>query len=103
MYFVYILQSTSTGRFYVGQCDHLIERFHEHQNGHSPSTRNRGPWWMPYYEVYPTRSGALKRENEIKRKKSSRSIRAIIAHSLPGLHYSFCFADFFPFTGDAHA
>ena len=85
MYFVYILQSLSSGRFYVGQCDHLIERFHEHQSGYTPSTRNRGPWWMPYYEIYATRSDAVRREREIKLKKSSSSIRAIIEYHLPGL------------------
>ena len=84
MYFVYILQSISTARFYVGHCDHLIERFHEHQAGYTPSTRNRGPWWMPYYEIYPSRGEAIKRELAIKRKKSSKSIRAIIAHQAPG-------------------
>jgi len=78
MYFVYILQSLRTGRFYVGQCDHLIERFHEHQRGASLSTRGHGPWLMPYYEIYPTRGEALRREREIKAKKSAESIRCII-------------------------
>ena len=85
MYFVYILQSLSTGRFYVGQCHHLVERFHEHQRGANLATRNRGPWWMPCYEIYCTRAEALQREREIKSKKSAKSIRAIIAHQLPGL------------------
>ncbi len=85
MYFVYILQSLSTRRFYVGQCDHLVERFREHQDGYTPSTRNRGPWWMPYYEVLTTRSEAVRREREIKRKKSAKSIRVIIAHSFPDM------------------
>jgi putative endonuclease len=88
MYFVYILQSRNTGRFYVGQCAHLVERFHEHQRGCNLATRNRGPWWMPYYEVHPSRTEAIKREAEIKRKKSVSSIRAIIAHNLPGLEIS---------------
>jgi hypothetical protein len=30
----------------VGHCDHLIERFWEHQDGYSKATRNRGPWWL---------------------------------------------------------
>ena len=83
MFFVYILQSLSTGRFYVGSCDHLIERFYEHEAGYNKFTRNRGPWRMPYYEIFSSRSEAQKREYEIKRKKSAKSIRAIIAHSFP--------------------
>ncbi|MBM3862259.1 MAG: GIY-YIG nuclease family protein [Verrucomicrobia bacterium] len=78
MYFVYILQSLSSGRFYVGQCDHLIGRFREHQRGANLATRNRGPWWMPYYEIYPTRTAAIKRERQIKKMKSAVSIGRII-------------------------
>ncbi len=66
MYFVYILQSTTTGKFYVGHCDHLIRRFHEHASGKNKATHHRGPWWMPYYEIHPTRSEAMKREYAIK-------------------------------------
>jgi putative endonuclease len=88
MYFVYVLQSVSTGRFYIGQCDHLIERFYEHQRGANLATRRRGPWWMPYYEVYETRSEAVRREAVIKSKKSAASIRRIIAHSFPNLNVS---------------
>jgi putative endonuclease len=79
MYFVYILQSVSTGRFYIGQCDHLIERFHEHQRGVNSATR--GPWRIAYFAVYETRTEALKREAQIKRKKSSTSIRRMIARA----------------------
>ena len=85
MYFVYILQSRRTGRFYIGQCDHLIERFREHQRGFNKSTRNRGPWWMPYYEMHETRSAAMLRESGIKKKKSAKSIRAIIQHAYPSI------------------
>ncbi|MGD9873120.1 MAG: GIY-YIG nuclease family protein [Kiritimatiellia bacterium] len=76
MFFVCILQNTSTGRFYIGHCDNLIRRFNEHRDGQNKSTRNRGSWWMPCYETYPARSEAMKREMQLKRMKSSLSIRA---------------------------
>ena len=82
MFFVYILQSITTGRFYIGQCNHLVERFHEHQRGASQATRNRGPWWMPYYEIYANRSDALRREHELKARKSAVSIRRLIAQTV---------------------
>ena len=85
MYYVYILQSLRTGRFYIGQCDQLIQRFHRHQAGHTPSTRNRGPWWMPYYETYATRGEAVRRERELKRKKNAQVIRELIMRSCPVL------------------
>ena len=78
LYFVYILQSLSSGRYYIGFTDHLIRRFHQHQAGASLATRGRGPWWLPYYEIYPTRIEAVRREQELKRKKNADSIRRII-------------------------
>jgi predicted GIY-YIG superfamily endonuclease len=42
---------------------------------------------MPYYEVFSTRSDAMRREQEIKRKKSAKSIRAIIQHNLSGIDH----------------
>ena len=84
-FFVYILQSTRTGRFYIGHCDHLIERFHEHQAGYSAATRNRGPWWLPYFEIYDTRGDAQKREYALKRKKSAKYLRWLIHETYPSL------------------
>ena len=87
--YVYILQSLTTGRFYIGQCDHLIERFNEHRNGYSKATRHSGPWWMPYYESHRDRHTACLRERDLKRKKSAVYIRELIEASFPGiLHLS---------------
>jgi putative endonuclease len=85
LFYVYILQSASTTRFYVGHCDHLIERFHEHQAGYSKATQNRGPWRMPYYETFLARAAAQKREYALKRKKSSRYLRWLIQKAHPEL------------------
>jgi putative endonuclease len=79
MYFVYILQSLKDGRFYVGQTDRIIARFRQHQAGEVRSTKAYGPWWMPYYEIHETRTDAIRRERQIKKRKSSKSIRRIIA------------------------
>ena len=87
MYFVYILESMHTGRFYVGQTNDLISRFNQHQQGLCPSSKSHRPWWMPYYEVHPTRADAIRRERAIKRKKSSQSIRRIIAAGYAGLGF----------------
>ena len=84
-YFVYILQSLKTSRFYVGHCDHLLERFAEHSCGYSKATRGRGPWWMPYYETFGSRPKAQTREYEIKRKKSAKYIRWLISSRFPDL------------------
>jgi len=42
--FLYILQSETSGKFYVGSTDDLNRRISEHVRGHTPATRGRGPW-----------------------------------------------------------
>ena len=37
---------------------------------------------MPYYEIYPTRAEAVRREQELKRKKNAASIAKIIQQAL---------------------
>ena len=77
MYFVYILQSETSGRLYIGSTAHLIRRFHEHQRGKTRSTRHHGPWLMPYYETVATRSEAVRRERQLKAWKNPARIRAL--------------------------
>ena len=60
-----------------------IASFDEHQHGYSKATRNRGPWWMPYYETYPSRAEAQSREYARKRKKSAAAIRALFSAPEP--------------------
>jgi len=43
-YWVYILQSESTGRYYVGQTHNLADRLVRHNSGRTAANRGRGPW-----------------------------------------------------------
>src|SRR5271169_1499575 len=52
---VYILQSESTDRFYIGQTQNLEERLSYHNANYSKSLKNRGPWKLLYQEPYLTR------------------------------------------------
>jgi len=78
MAFVYILQSETTGRFYIGSTNDLDRRLSEHARNHTPSTRYRGPWKPVYQETFPSLPEARRRESEIKRWKSARMIRTLI-------------------------
>ena len=82
MAFVYILQSETTGRFYIGSTNDLDRRLSEHARNHTPCTRNRGPWKPVYQESFPNLAEARRRESEIKRWKSARMIRALIQDSV---------------------
>jgi putative endonuclease len=72
MCFVYILYSSRADRYYIGQTDHLDVRLQRHNRGLVRSTKAYLPWELKYTEVYATRSEAVRREREIKAKKSRR-------------------------------
>ena len=67
---MYILRSSSTGRYYVGHTQDLAKRLREHNRGCARSTRDRGPWELFYKEEFSTRSEASRRERQIKSMKS---------------------------------
>jgi putative endonuclease len=76
---LYIIKSEVDESFYTGQCEDLSERVQHHNSGYSKSTKAKMPWQLVYYESYNTRSGAVKREVEIKKKKSRKYIEELIS------------------------
>ncbi len=81
MAFANILQSKTTGRFYIGSTDDLERRFSEHQRGKDLATRGRGPWKLVYQEQFEILADARRREYEIKQWKSAKLIQALIRSS----------------------
>jgi putative endonuclease len=69
-FYFYVLQSQSTGRFYLGHSENLTRRIFEHNNNRTLSIKNRGPWALFHSEEYPTRSEASQLERYVKRMKS---------------------------------
>jgi putative endonuclease len=78
---MYILRSSSTGRFYVGHTQDLAKRLLEHNHGRVPSTRDRGPWELFHAEEFRTRSEASRREPQIKKMKSRTWIEQLVRAS----------------------
>ncbi len=78
MFYVYILKSEKTGRFYIGHTQNIEIRLNEHNSGKSISTKSGIPWQLVHTEKFQTRSEAMKREREIKAKKNHKSIEFII-------------------------
>jgi putative endonuclease len=63
----------------VGSTDNLELRLKHHNYGATPSTKAGAPnWVIVHSEILPDRTAALKRELEIKRKKSRKYIEWII-------------------------
>ena len=84
MYFVYILYSESIDRYYVGLTDNLQFRLARHDDGKVRSTKHGRPWQLVYSESFLNRSDAMKREKEIKGKKSRKHIECFISRSTTG-------------------
>src|SRR5581483_8407673 len=75
---VYILQSESSGRFYIGCAQNPAARLAEHQRGQTFATRGRGPWNLVYQEPFESLAEARRRERQLKSWKSHRSIQELI-------------------------
>ena len=79
MYFVYIIKSIKTHKFYVGSTGDLANRIAHHNAGYNKSTKSGAPWKLVYTEEFKNRSDAVKRELEIKSKKSKTYIEKMIS------------------------
>jgi len=66
MFYVSVIRSDVDGRFYVGICENLERRLREHNSGKTFSTKGYRPWKIFFYEQYPTRIAARKREKFLK-------------------------------------
>jgi len=81
MFFVHILQSESSGRYYVGQTKTLKQRIEYHNSNYSQALKNRGPWKLVYSEEYETRGEAVRRERQIKSWKDRSLIERLMSAS----------------------
>ncbi len=78
-YWVYVLQSERTGKYYCGQTNDLNLRLKEHNNPnyHSTKTTKRfeGPWGLILKWECHSRSEAMSLERTIKKRGISRFLR----------------------------
>jgi putative endonuclease len=66
MFYIYILRSKLTQRYYVGSTEIVEKRLQEHNSGKSKSTRAGIPWELIHRESFATRSEARIQEQKIK-------------------------------------
>jgi putative endonuclease len=78
-FFVYILQSKKDFSFYIGQTNDLDARLCKHNDGLSKYSSSKIPWRLVYFEMFETRTEAIKREKGIKSKKSRKYIEVLIS------------------------
>ena len=82
MFYIYILYSHTIDRYYVGSTQNIENRILRHNNSSTKSTKNGKPWVLVYQKSYNTRAEAVKRELEIKKKKSRTYIQNLIDNSI---------------------
>ena len=78
MYWVYIIQSQSSRRYYVGMTEDLPQRLRHHNSGANTSTRRKGPWAFVYQEACLDKTSAWKRERQIKKYKGGAAFRKLL-------------------------
>ena len=78
MFSVYIIYSNKIDQYYIGQTENIENRLYRHNNSGSKSTKKANDWVLMYTEEFPTRVLAVKREAEIKKKKSRVYLESLI-------------------------
>ena len=80
-YYIYILYSASSHKYYVGQTNDVSRRLFEHNNPiRSTFTSKHLPWELSCsFPVSEERSNALKVEKYIKKQKSKNYIKQLIS------------------------
>jgi putative endonuclease len=79
MAFVYILKSQIDDRYYVGSTRNVEKRLKAHNSGKTKSIKAFRPFVVAYKEEYKAFSEAIKRERQIKSKKSRGYIESLIS------------------------
>jgi putative endonuclease len=80
MFYIYII-SQKLDRYYIGQTSNIEERLISHLSGISKYTSISNDWQLAYSELFVTRTDSIKRENEIKKKKSRKYIEWLISQN----------------------
>ena len=77
-WFTYILYSRKIDRYYVESTNDLKWRLERHNMGWGKFTKRGIPWKLVYSERFNTKAEALKREREIKKRKSRKYTEKLI-------------------------
>jgi putative endonuclease len=79
IFYVYIIYSAKLDKYYVGYSEDVIARLLQHNSGISTFTSKASDWIIRHIEQCQSREQAMKREKEIKNKKSRKYIEWLIS------------------------
>ena len=74
-YFVYIIQSTTSGKWYIGYSSELETRIKNHNAGFNASTKNRGPWVLIFAREFGNKMEAVGFERYLKKTRNKEYIK----------------------------
>lgn len=78
MYWVYILKSDKTGKFYIGSTSNLTRRLEEHNSGQTKSLLYQRPLTLVFKQKFGNLSGARVAELMLKKMKSRTVLERIV-------------------------
>lgn len=79
MYYVYILESEKSGKYYIDSTSDLKQRISYHNKGINRSTKYGAPWKVVYKEQFPSKTSALTRERQIKKYKGGEAFKKLLS------------------------
>jgi putative endonuclease len=86
MFKVYLLESISTKKWYVGFTPaNVLKRLEKHNNGLVQSTKAFRPWKLIYCEIYINRDDATGREKVLKSGSGRNFLKKQLKHYITGL------------------
>jgi putative endonuclease len=83
-FYVYVLRSLNDQKFYVGFTKNLRKRVQDHTKGLVPSTKQRNPFELVYWEGCLDQTDATRREKYLKSSWGKRYIKSRLRSYLTG-------------------
>lgn len=82
MHYVYILINKKDSKCYIGFTKKLNQRLDQHKYGKVPSTKNRRPLKLIYFEAHYSIKDAKRREHYFKTNKGKSTIKQMLRYAL---------------------
>ncbi|PIU37397.1 endonuclease [Candidatus Roizmanbacteria bacterium CG_4_8_14_3_um_filter_34_9] len=78
IFYVYIIKSSKTNKYYIGYTNNLERRLFEHNHNNTQSLKNKGPFILIYKEQFINKLDATKRERQIKSYKGGNEFKKLL-------------------------
>ncbi|MBE9593188.1 MAG: GIY-YIG nuclease family protein [Proteobacteria bacterium] len=80
-FFAYIIKGLKDGSYCTVSTQNLPARLERHNQGRLRYTKHKIPWELVYLQEYHDRSIAMRKEKEIKNRKSRQFIESLVRTS----------------------